>query len=191
MRMSLGQTDESFVMKRVKSGLSSGEGLIYQVRDPQYDKEPIREGGRRTGEITGYQDILTDPGEPDKRLFIIESEFASALTVMEREGCTLSPVLRDVWDHEPFPAHKERSDVRQWGARRDHRAHYRTRTPEAHGHRPGERRRQSLPFCPRAPVEVSPFRQRDATCSLEPYFVRFLRTLERARTRGAMYGIGM
>jgi hypothetical protein len=91
--------DDSFISKRVKSGLSSGEGLIFQVRDPRNEKEPIREGGKRTGDIIGYRDLLTDPGEPDKRLLLIESEFASALTVMEREGNTLSPVLRDMWDH--------------------------------------------------------------------------------------------
>jgi hypothetical protein len=93
------KVDEAFILKRVKSGLSSGEGLIFQVRDPQYDQVPIRESGRRTGAILGYENVLSDPGEPDKRLLIIESEFASALKVMDREGNTLSPVLRDVWDH--------------------------------------------------------------------------------------------
>ena len=95
-RYLLSKIDDAFILKRVKSGLSSGEGLIFQVRDPQYDQVPIREGGRRTGEVLGYEDVLSDPGEPDKRLLIIESEFSSALKVMDREGNTLSPILRDV-----------------------------------------------------------------------------------------------
>lgn len=98
IRHILSRIDPSFIATRVKSGLSSAEGLIYQVRDAQYEKEPIRAAGHRTSEILGYQDRLVDPGEPDKRLLIVESEFASALTVMEREGNTLSPTLRDSWD---------------------------------------------------------------------------------------------
>jgi hypothetical protein len=62
--------------QRVASGLSSGEGLIWHVRD-------------RTDEDDGVQ---------DKRLLVHESEFASVLKVMGREGNTLSPVLRDAWD---------------------------------------------------------------------------------------------
>ena len=95
----LSRIDQQWSLTQIKTGLSSGEGLIYQVRDPQYDKVPIREGGRRNGEILGYEDILSDAGESDKRLLIIESEFASTLKVMKREGNTLSAVIRDAWDH--------------------------------------------------------------------------------------------
>jgi Protein of unknown function (DUF3987) len=62
---------------RITSGLSSGEGLISAVRDPRKD----------------------DPGEADKRLFVVEGEFAQALKVMAREGNILSPTIRDAWDH--------------------------------------------------------------------------------------------
>jgi hypothetical protein len=34
----------------------------------------------------------------DKRLFVIEAEFASTLAVMKREGNTLSPIVRAAWD---------------------------------------------------------------------------------------------
>ena len=40
-----------------------------------------------------------DPGVLDKRLFIQEGEFASVLKVFEREGNTLSAILRNAWDH--------------------------------------------------------------------------------------------
>ena len=39
-----------------------------------------------------------DSGAADKRLLILESEFANALAVMERPGNTLSPVIRNAWD---------------------------------------------------------------------------------------------
>ncbi|MFO0699744.1 MAG: hypothetical protein U0236_10980 [Nitrospira sp.] len=68
---------EEWVKNRVRSGLSSGEGLIYNVRDAEGD----------------------DPGETDKRLLIIEQEFAGALQAMRREGNTLSARIRDAWDH--------------------------------------------------------------------------------------------
>jgi hypothetical protein len=68
--------DPDWADARMKSGLSSGEGLINEVRDPSGDDTSIA----------------------DKRLLIIEPEFANALSVMERHGNTLSPVLRKAWD---------------------------------------------------------------------------------------------
>lgn len=79
---------------RIKGGLSSGEGLIWSVRDPITKREPTRENGR----VTGYQEIEADPGEGDKRLFVVEPEFASVLRVSARDGNTLSPVVRQSWD---------------------------------------------------------------------------------------------
>jgi hypothetical protein len=57
--------------------LSSGEGLIWAVRDGS--------------------DI--DPGITDKRFLVVQSELASTLRVMGRDGSTLSPVMREAWDH--------------------------------------------------------------------------------------------
>lgn len=86
--------DPDWVKTRVKSGLSSGEGLIYNVRDAVYKQEPVKEKSR----VVDYQTVCTDPGEDDKRLLIIEPEFASTLTVMNREGNILSAVIRQAWD---------------------------------------------------------------------------------------------
>lgn len=80
----------------IKTGLSSGEGLIFEVRDPIKKQEPIREGNPRR--VTGYEEVIADPGVTDKRRLIIEPEFASTLTVMGREGNILSPILRQAWD---------------------------------------------------------------------------------------------
>ena len=90
--------DSCWGQDRIMSGLSSGEGLIWQVRDPINRREPIREGGKKTGRVIDYQDIEVDPGERYKRLLVVEAEFASALKVASREGNTLSPTIRQAWD---------------------------------------------------------------------------------------------
>ena len=72
-------------------GLSSGEGLIWAVRDSIEKMVKPKEGG-------AYIAVIVDAGVADKRLLIIESEFASTLKVMSREGNTLSPIMRQAWD---------------------------------------------------------------------------------------------
>jgi len=70
---------------RIVSGMSSGEGLIWAVRD----------------EIKGMSkgaEVVLDTGIDDKRLLVLESEFASTLRVMGREGSTLSALIRQAWD---------------------------------------------------------------------------------------------
>jgi hypothetical protein len=78
--------DKGWVDERVQNGLSSGEGLIHAVRDPlvvtNKDGEPV----------------TVDEGAKDKRLFVVEGEFAAVLKVMSRQGNTLSPVVRQAWD---------------------------------------------------------------------------------------------
>ena len=88
--------DPKWRQNRTPGGLSSGEGLINQVRNASTKREPLR----KEGKITGYQEVEADPGEADKRLWINESEFAGPLKVMSREGNTLSNVLRDAWDKD-------------------------------------------------------------------------------------------
>ena len=70
-----------------KGGLSSGEGLISEVRDESKKWNKKEERGR-----------TIDPGVMDKRLMVIEPEFASVLAVVERHGNTLSPLMRSAWD---------------------------------------------------------------------------------------------
>jgi hypothetical protein len=75
-------------------GLASGEGLVWAVRDPIEKKvKPKRVSGQD-------QDITTtvDDGVGDKRLLVIETEFASPLRVMRREGSILSATVRSAWD---------------------------------------------------------------------------------------------
>jgi hypothetical protein len=68
------------IEQRILTGLSSGEGLIWAVRDP----------------------TAQDPGITDQRLLVIEPEFASALKAASREISTLSPTLRSAWDGRPL-----------------------------------------------------------------------------------------
>jgi len=79
---------------RLQSGLSSGEGLIWAVRDQINKKRPIRENKM----IVGYEDEIEDEGVKDKRLLVLESEFASTLKVANRDGNILSPIVRNAWD---------------------------------------------------------------------------------------------
>lgn len=78
--------------KNVSSGLSSGEGLIWAVRDEVWKREKKAKG-------TEYEDVLVDPGVTDKRLLVLETEFTSPLKLMVREGNIVSTVLRQAWDH--------------------------------------------------------------------------------------------
>lgn len=98
---------------RITGGLSSGEGLIWQVRDEIKKSEPIREKGRVTGE---YQEFVIDPGIEDKRLFVIEEEFASPLRLMGRDGNILSPIIRRTWDDGNLECLTKNSPAKSTGA---------------------------------------------------------------------------
>ncbi len=76
---------------RVVEGLSSGEGLKFAVRDAR-EEEQYDKSAQRT------ETVLADPGVTDKRLLVVESEFAQALRQTARSGNTLSPTVRSAWD---------------------------------------------------------------------------------------------
>lgn len=98
----------------IQSGLSSGEGLIWAVRDPIHKREPIQT--RKGGRVTGYQDIETDAGVSDKRLLVVQTEFASVTAVMEREGNTLSAIIRQGWDSGELRVMNKNSPATATGA---------------------------------------------------------------------------
>jgi hypothetical protein len=85
IRQLMAIADPNWERDNIQSGLSSGEGVIFHVRDSvsRIDKDGVVEE--------------VDHGVQDKRLMIVTEEFAGALSVMERAGNTLSPVLRDAW----------------------------------------------------------------------------------------------
>jgi hypothetical protein len=89
------RADPEWIDNRIMGGLSSGEGLLWAVRDPIEKTEVLREKGKPTGQTVTYE---ADPGSEDKRLLVVEPEFASVLQVMGREKNTLSAILRQAWD---------------------------------------------------------------------------------------------
>jgi Protein of unknown function (DUF3987) len=92
--------DPDWARERVHSGLSSGEGVIWNVRD----------------EIRNHNGEITDTGVADKRLYVIEPEFAGTLAVMRREGSILSRIIRDGWDRGDLATLTKNSPTRATGA---------------------------------------------------------------------------
>ena len=90
VRSVLQLAEPRFVVENLKSGLSSGEGLIHHVRDASASPPP---GPGRSGSATE-----PDPGIADKRLLIHESEFARVIALLEKEGSTLSATMRQAWE---------------------------------------------------------------------------------------------
>ena len=72
--------DEHISPQVHRGGLSSREGLVYLIHDG------FREGKEEV------------PAIADKRLWVVESEFANVLHQGKRDGNTLSAALRDCWD---------------------------------------------------------------------------------------------
>jgi hypothetical protein len=100
----LTRVDPSFA-DCIQDGLSSGEGLIYHVRDKQEKKVAVKDKGR----IIDYQNEVVDEGASEKRAFVVEPEFARVLQVMRREGNTLSSIIRQAWDSDRLSVMKVNS----------------------------------------------------------------------------------
>lgn len=72
--------DEHLVPQLHRGGLSTREGLALMIHD---------------GYTEGKNEV---PAIEDKRLLVVESEFANVLHQSKRDGNTLSAALRDAWD---------------------------------------------------------------------------------------------
>lgn len=96
--------DPLWAEERVMSGLSSGEGLIYAVRD------------RRESEDSDGKRVVLDPGAEDRRLMVVEGEFAGVLKVATREGNTLSVLIRQAWDGGKLATLTRNSPLKATGA---------------------------------------------------------------------------
>jgi hypothetical protein len=78
----MAQVDKYWSSERKMSGLVSGEGLVWNVRDPSHKPDGT----------------VQDAGVVDKRLMVYESEFSSALKAKARDSNTLGEALRQSWD---------------------------------------------------------------------------------------------
>jgi len=88
--------------------LSSGEGLIFAVRDPI--NKPVFDKKTKTTELR-----CVDDGVTDKRLWVMDEEFSGALSATRREGNTLTTILRCAWDNgtmEPLTKREKISATR-------------------------------------------------------------------------------
>ncbi len=112
VRRPLEFVDAEWEHGRIQAGLSSGEGLIWAVRDEITRQEPIREKKM----ITGYQAVVIDEGVNHKRLLVVESELAGALGAITRQGNTLSPVVRSAWDRGNLQSMTKNSPAKATGA---------------------------------------------------------------------------
>ena len=63
---------------KISHGLSSGEGLVAEIRDKRDDEDK--------------------GATEDKRLLVVEGEFGAVLRIFQRQGNTLSTMLRAGWD---------------------------------------------------------------------------------------------
>jgi hypothetical protein len=97
------RVDADWAGKCISSGLSSGEGVIWRVRDPIYK---TKNGTRE----------LDDEGVSDKRLLLDEREFFQALSVMRREGNILSRIVRDAWDRGDLESITKHNPAKAVGA---------------------------------------------------------------------------
>jgi hypothetical protein len=68
------------ILPAIVSGLSSGEGIIYAIRDSDEN----------------------DEGICDKRLLVLESELGRGFAAIESGANSLSAVLREAWDGDPL-----------------------------------------------------------------------------------------
>jgi hypothetical protein len=83
-------------LTRIEGGLASGEGLVYRIRDERRERRKPKKD--ETPGEDGLVEEVVDAGVHDKRLTVVETEFAQVFKVLQREGNTLSVVLRTLWD---------------------------------------------------------------------------------------------
>ncbi len=108
-RQPFATADEKWEAKRVKGGLSSAEGLIWQVHDPIYEWQT----DRKTKE-SAY--VMKDPGKDDKRFCAAETEFAGVLRQFQRDGNNLSGLIRDAFDKGNLESLTKNSPAKATGA---------------------------------------------------------------------------
>jgi hypothetical protein len=91
IRVVMERADPDWARENVKSGISSGEGIIEMVRDARYEMD------KKSQTL-----VCVDPGVYDKRLLLDEREFSSALSKMKQDTNIVSRILREAWDCYPL-----------------------------------------------------------------------------------------
>jgi DNA-binding PadR family transcriptional regulator len=83
--------DPQWADECISTNLSSGEGVIENLRDPV--EKMVQD--KKTGQ---FNPVVIDEGVADKRLLVTCTELAGPLRASRSERSTLSPVLREAWD---------------------------------------------------------------------------------------------
>ncbi len=99
------EADPGWLDERVQNGLSSGEGLVDAVGDRVV-----------TGADEEDEPNALDGGVEDKRLLVMEGEFASVLKVMRRETNILSAIIRQAWDGARLQVLTRKDPIKATGA---------------------------------------------------------------------------
>jgi hypothetical protein len=105
----LKRADQEWAENCHVTGLSSGEGVIWAVRDPTDNPTAAK-----PSEDSQAPGAVHPPA--DKRLLVHESEFSRVLRVQSREGNTLSALLRQAWDDGDLQILTKNTPVRATGA---------------------------------------------------------------------------
>ena len=106
--------DPAWTKDKTAGGLSTGEGLIWEVRDPV--QKTVKEVDAKKKPTGRWVTEVEDPGVEDKRLLAQEAELSRYFALMTREGNTLSETLRKMWDSGTAAARAKTSRARCTGA---------------------------------------------------------------------------
>lgn len=106
IRRLFGRVDTAWADNAIASNLSSGEGVIWAVRNSN------ETGSRKPKE----EDLVDLDRSADKRLLVVQSEFASVLRMQRREGNILSQIIRQAWDSGTFRILTKKDPVETKGA---------------------------------------------------------------------------
>lgn len=91
-----GKGDALGLVRRLRGWLGTHhDGLLGQVHEGGVSSREGLAGAVHDGFKQGKDEV---PAVPDKRLWIVETEFANLLAQGRRDGNTLLPALREVWD---------------------------------------------------------------------------------------------
>jgi hypothetical protein len=106
-RRVLEHADPGLFAARTFAGFGSGEALIEAVG-----------GGEEVDAVGDDGSHRNAPPRPphDARALIVEEEFARILRVAERDGSTLSPIIRQAWDDGDLSVITRKKPVRAQGA---------------------------------------------------------------------------
>jgi hypothetical protein len=91
-------------LPKIIYGVSSGEGVIAQVRDRRVKQE----FNKKTGKV---DETVIDAGVEDKRVLFCLSEFQQYIAAMRRQDSILASVIRQAWDKGAIASPSKNNEV--------------------------------------------------------------------------------